>query len=228
MLSSSVGHISFNEAAANGRGNRGDRGLCCSLRRRFNEAAANGRGNPDDLKLPRLCIAASMRPRRMAAEIELLPRIELRSRNASMRPRRMAAEIVGYAAARPVHSHASMRPRRMAAEITRCRAAARRPAAGFNEAAANGRGNRPSHYRLVGRDGASMRPRRMAAEITTIASRGVTLPISFNEAAANGRGNRETPINRPVSGSGFNEAAANGRGNRTPCASAVVRIFALQ
>ena len=37
---------SFNEAAANGRGNRPDRPNNCPGSPRFNEAAANGRGNP--------------------------------------------------------------------------------------------------------------------------------------------------------------------------------------
>ena len=66
--------------------------------------------------------AASMRPRRMAAEI---PRQVSRGRPqarrpASMRPRRMAAEIpFEVAAAWSVRAVASMRPRRMAAEIVR-------------------------------------------------------------------------------------------------------------
>ena len=61
---------------------------------------------------------------------------------ASMRPRRMAAEIVAGGHARTAAAAASMRPRRMAAEISRTSAA---PATsrGFNEAAANGRGNHP-------------------------------------------------------------------------------------
>ena len=53
----------------------------------------------------------------------------------------------------------------MAAEIQGAGAKAPRPARGFNEAAANGRGNSSP---LPGRRGvrrASMRPRRMAAEI---------------------------------------------------------------
>ena len=59
----------FNEAAANGRGNRerrrGTRRRCS----RFNEAAANGRGNPTTFNVDESGKPASMRPRRMAAEI---------------------------------------------------------------------------------------------------------------------------------------------------------------
>ena len=62
-------------------------------------------------------VAASMRPRRMAAEIARLPERIAWNRLASMRPRRMAAEI-GPRATTPM------------ARSTR-----------FNEAAANGRGN---------------------------------------------------------------------------------------
>ena len=61
---------------------------------------------------------ASMRPRRMAAEIEAWrPREQPGIRNASMRPRRMAAEIFSADAAFGAETLASMRPRRMAAEI---------------------------------------------------------------------------------------------------------------
>ena len=85
----------FNEAAANGRGNlvrRGHRGASAA---RFNEAAANGRGNrPQRLDLEGDELAASMRPRRMAAEIGPSPAQYGYARSvASMRPRRMAAEI---------------------------------------------------------------------------------------------------------------------------------------
>ena len=86
-------------------------------------------------------LIASMRPRRMAAEIAEHPCPDLERRVASMRPRRMAAEI---------SRRASPRPRR-------------RP--GFNEAAANGRGNRFRQRDPYG------------------------VPKRFNEAAANGRGN---------------------------------------
>ena len=62
---------------------------------------------------------------------------------ASMRPRRMAAEIVMPTAASACAARsASMRPRRMAAEICAPTATAAGARAGFNEAAANGRGNR--------------------------------------------------------------------------------------
>ena len=65
---------------------------------------------------------ASMRPRRMAAEIARSKAASARSAAASMRPRRMAAEIVGgrEVGARGDDS-ASMRPRRMAAEIAHAR-----------------------------------------------------------------------------------------------------------
>ena len=59
----------------------------------------------------------------------------------------------------------------------------------FNEAAANGRGNRGS-----GTGTTALRP-------------------CFNEAAANGRGNHERYGGGAASRPGFNEAAANGRGN---------------
>ena len=61
----------FNEAAANGRGNHTGTKPGRMRPSRFNEAAANGRGNlahgvsAGDLRF------ASMRPRRMAAEIIL-------------------------------------------------------------------------------------------------------------------------------------------------------------
>ena len=55
----------------------------------------------------------------MAAEIARRPRMSLIRWLASMRPRRMAAEIVTCGACRRTHiCRASMRPRRMAAEIT--------------------------------------------------------------------------------------------------------------
>ena len=60
----------------------------------FNEAAANGRGNLAGLrKVPSSVDAASMRPRRMAAEIIFGHAPSYRHFAASMRPRRMAAEI---------------------------------------------------------------------------------------------------------------------------------------
>ena len=102
----------------------------------------------------------------------------------------------------------------MAAEIATASFSGCRSASGFNEAAANGRGNRTSGRRWGGTGGsfneaaangrgnprrrlaeaeaardASMRPRRMAAEID---GRGPHRPrnnLCFNEAAANGRGN---------------------------------------
>ena len=64
------------------------------LNRGFNEAAANGRGNR---RRYRVRVGArqraSMRPRRMAAEIDFSPVARLGDQPASMRPRRMAAEI---------------------------------------------------------------------------------------------------------------------------------------
>ena len=86
--------------------------------RGFNEAAANGRGNHGTQYYAYAGGTASMRPRRMAAEIPLpAPRQERRI-PASMRPRRMAAEISVFARGRASCLPASMRPRRMAAEIT--------------------------------------------------------------------------------------------------------------
>ena len=80
----------------------------------------------------------------------------------------------------------------MAAEITGCRACRPELLACFNEAAANGRGNR---WRKI------LSARK---------------PPCFNEAAANGRGNHATRVGLARErATGFNEAAANGRGNRS-------------
>ena len=86
----------------------------------------------------------------------------------------------------------------------------RRP--GFNEAAANGRGNDPDALGQPRRAPASMRPRRMAAEMPTC-TRTSRSPARFNEAAANGRGNLNALRRSRRASGGFNEAAANGRGN---------------
>ena len=59
----------FNEAAANGRGNSTGRDVRSSGTTRFNEAAANGRGNGAGAEEEIVARLASMRPRRMAAEI---------------------------------------------------------------------------------------------------------------------------------------------------------------
>ena len=63
---------------------------------------------------------------------------------------------------------ASMRPRRMAAEISRPGRRHRPRSEGFNEAAANGRGNPPCARAGCQVPAASMRPRRMAAEIARL------------------------------------------------------------
>ena len=85
--------------------------------RGFNEAAANGRGNPGVPLQKYISSIASMRPRRMAAEIFGQPAQADNGAGASMRPRRMAAEIgIGVGDYIRVGT-ASMRPRRMAAEI---------------------------------------------------------------------------------------------------------------
>ena len=60
---------------------------------------------------------ASMRPRRMAAEIPTVARLLPDDPWASMRPRRMAAEIQIDHTNEIGRLGASMRPRRMAAEI---------------------------------------------------------------------------------------------------------------
>ena len=63
-------HDGFNEAAANGRGNRRPWPAPESRAPCFNEAAANGRGNHTLVKQSVYqAPIASMRPRRMAAEI---------------------------------------------------------------------------------------------------------------------------------------------------------------
>ena len=157
---------------------------------RFNEAAANGRGN---LSLSLQLVAhelASMRPRRMAAEIERIVKGSLDLLGASMRPRRMAAEILvstkqtttapfcfneaaangrGNRTSPSNASSVSVSFNEAAANGRGNRTAPRRSgpnAPCFNEAAANGRGNHAYHKPnpcVCG--GASMRPRRMAAEI---------------------------------------------------------------
>ena len=139
----------FNEAAANGRGNLLPPALTTAGERSsFNEAAANGRGNrARSPAADRRSRPASMRPRRMAAEIRrsvtchppcccrfneaaangrgnrpARRRLQAVPGPASMRPRRMAAEIAP-GAPRGGRAHpASMRPRRMAAEIVRAAA----------------------------------------------------------------------------------------------------------
>ena len=64
----------------------------------------------------------------------------------------MAAEIVVRDVPRVERPDASMRPRRMAAEIARRLKYAKRFARCFNEAAANGRGNRRSSWPPCFRD----------------------------------------------------------------------------
>ena len=61
--------IGFNEAAANGRGNGRKASRTNPRKPSFNEAAANGRGNARPSSGARRESVASMRPRRMAAEI---------------------------------------------------------------------------------------------------------------------------------------------------------------
>ena len=71
-VGAALGHkatdMSFNEAAANGRGKRAGSRDGRPGRRGFNEAAANGRGKHGPRKRPHRPPVASMRPRRMAAE----------------------------------------------------------------------------------------------------------------------------------------------------------------
>ena len=83
----------FNEAAANGRGNDAQQERVGARQRGFNEAAANGRGNSSWRAEGWLGAPASMRPRRMAAEIAANCGTLRWPRAASMRPRRMAAEM---------------------------------------------------------------------------------------------------------------------------------------
>ena len=84
----------FNEAAANGRGNRAPCVKTATSTACFNEAAANGRGNPGGSRRAWRSGRASMRPRRMAAEIPQHDSSHAGEESASMRPRRMAAEII--------------------------------------------------------------------------------------------------------------------------------------
>ena len=110
----------FNEAAANGRGNRWHLEAQASVAPCFNEAAANGRGNRPPLRRP---AAPAGRFNEAAANGRGNPA-----------PVPTALEC----------ARASMRPRRMAAEIARRGGRGRRRGHRFNEAAANGRGNRTS------------------------------------------------------------------------------------
>ena len=87
----------------------------------------------------------------------------------------MAAEIRPRFLAGAPGRPASMRPRRMAAEICVIRVLFLSIAAGFNEAAANGRGNSVDAIVTDPPYLASMRPRRMAAEMTRAAA-GTTQP----------------------------------------------------
>ena len=185
-------NASFNEAAANGRGNRAARRGRTPPTSCFNEAAANGRGNHlrrrDGFRaLPGFNeAAANGRGNRCSG------RVDDGACSASMRPRRMAAEIARIVFRFARSFLASMRPRRMAAEISRRRALRAGRQSGFNEAAANGRGNRGEP--AVGQRepaAASMRPRRMAAEIAGAVEPRPARRTRFNEAAANGRGNHD-------------------------------------
>ena len=172
---------------------------------------------------------------------------------ASMRPRRMAAEIGEGGGGDLRAEGASMRPRRMAAEISTCRRITSGPSIGFNEAAANGRGN------LVARAGrlpplarASMRPRRMAAEIihksilkfapevASMRPRRMAAEIQGRPgqpprpALASMRPRRMAAeigaevLHTRAGSPRFNEAAANGRGNRGAGGGYLPRVPALQ
>ena len=111
----------FNEAAANGRGNVPNPVTSSSCSTGFNEAAANGRGNSLEVEIQYHVEWASMRPRRMAAEMRHRDRRRDGRQLASMRPRRMAAEIWVPGLGSTIAVAASMRPRRMAAEMRHCR-----------------------------------------------------------------------------------------------------------
>ena len=179
----------------------------------FNEAAANGRGNHQHAVGGGSPNPASMRPRRMAAEISgRTPRTRAPtrfneaaangrgnplsySRAGVVMPRFNEAAANGRGNRRVVR-HAEGRPHGFneAAANGRGNPSRRRsPSASahfrFNEAAANGRGNLPGDAAVGHRHRASMRPRRMAAEITTFTRGASPTWRRFNEAAANGRGN---------------------------------------
>ena len=159
----------FNEAAANGRGNRPlpDVQGTGAPERGFNEAAANGRGNPSPPPASS-CFAEGFNEAAANGRGNR-QRAIYRTRINGSRFNEAAANGRGNlaaVAAADAAATASMRPRRMAAEISSGAVPAARSAAGFNEAAANGRGNRPRRRRRARRrERASMRPRRMAAEI---------------------------------------------------------------
>ena len=157
--------------------------------------------------------AASMRPRRMAAEIAGAGRRRRRAGKASMRPRRMAAEILDLTPRDLPAARASMRPRRMAAEIIRPTASAASSAWRFNEAAANGRGNRWRPCAPPPGRPASMRPRRMAAEIRVVHERGPEPGQASMRPRRMAAEIRRPAHHGPAGAARFNEAAANGRGN---------------
>ncbi len=135
---------------------------------------------------------------------------------ASMRPRRMAAENLAPLRAEPdrpdgfneaaAHGRGKRGPR----GAVWCAV----PEGGFNEAAAHGRGKRRAPVVGGGGRSASMRPRRMAAENGRLTKDMSSLTPGFNEAAAHGRGKRRSGCSTPSSASSFNEAAAHGRGKR--------------
>ena len=106
----------------------------------------------------------------MAAEIAVNGRAVDGAEAASMRPRRMAAEIAclqTMGADDPLRFNEAAANGRGNRRPPRGRPAG--PATGFNEAAANGRGNRRAAGRPDARSAAaSMRPRRMAAEIISV------------------------------------------------------------
>ena len=85
----------FNEAAAHGRGKRLWRWAPNPAHGCFNEAAAHGRGKRRQHVHRAAPDAASMRPRRMAAENIHPGAVGEVPQPASMRPRRMAAENFG-------------------------------------------------------------------------------------------------------------------------------------
>ena len=234
----------FNEAAANGRGKLCKKRPAHRARRGFNEAAANGRGKHAQ-RLMELLVggAASMRPRRMAAENRSGVQFPPPPPNASMRPRRMAAENVQVQAQVRAGQEASMRPRRMAAENTRHTRLPGLPSCCFNEAAANGRGKlRRAGRRRSPLPHASMRPRRMAAENQPqldlpadpaaasmrprrMAAENIgAIPGGTYDISASMRPRRMAAENAPGGGVErtvrpcFNEAAANGRGKHMTAA----------
>ena len=129
---------------------------------------------------------------------------------ASMRPQHITAENAGRGRRAGARSgQASMRPQHITAENSSWRSRWRRPAGGFNEAAAYHCGKRPSRSSGAPEPrAASMRPQHITAENPGRTAAHRPNPPRFNEAAAYHCGKRGLRILHADNAVGFNEAAA--------------------